>query len=551
MYSVMCDNLPLYIPQMAQTYYLQAPTLTQKANLPDELQFTIPPTHPAYNSINRLVSRIKVYRDGYLISILRPFDSELNMIKTRKWICEGALAWLKDAIVRPFDFSGSPLQALEYFINEYNNQVNANQQFSVGAVTVTDQNDYIARSSIEYLSAYDAIKTRLLDTLGGYLYVTYNGEQPVINWLASAPDTATQAIEFGENLADFRHLIYGGETYTACIPLGKKDESGKRLTIASVNDGKDYIVNTALANTYGYIYAPTKETTWEDVTQAGNLKTKAQTWLTNLGAAVKERIEIKAVDLHNADVNIEAFQFMDNVLVKSTPHNLSAQYILTEIVIPLNDPSATQITLGGERVTLISQLAAAQSSADNIIGTIYADYVTGEQVTAITETTIENSTYITQTVESIISQALQSYTTTNDLETMIQTIQSQITQLADSVTFEFSQTNATIVNNAGNTSQQFESIYSFIRLIASGIVIGESTSDIKLKLENDILYFFTGDETSVTTDNAIAYFAAGKLYVNEAQIKIISIGDSNGMMHFSIVGSGSLQCLFLSPRRVD
>jgi hypothetical protein len=160
----------------------------------------------------------------------------------------GCFGLVKDAIVRPFDFSGSPLQALEYFITEYNNQVNANQQFSVGAVTVTDPNDYITRSSIEYLSAYDAIKTRLLDTLGGYLYVTYNGEQPVINWLASAPDTATQAIEFGENLADFRHLIYGGETYTACIPLGKKDENGTRLTIASVNDGKDYIVNTALAN---------------------------------------------------------------------------------------------------------------------------------------------------------------------------------------------------------------------------------------------------------------------------------------------------------------
>ena len=52
----------------------------------------------------------------------------------------------------------------------------------------------------------------------------------------------------------------------------------------------------------------------------------------------------------------------------------------------------------------------------------------------------------------------------------------------------------------------------------SGIVIGESTSNIKLKLENDILYFFTGDEDSVSTENAIAYFSAGKLYVNTVQI---------------------------------
>ena len=67
-------------------------------------------------------------------------------------------------------------------------------------------------------------------------------------------------------------------------------------------------------------------------------------------------------------------------------------------------------------------------------------------------------------------------------------------------------------------SQQFETIRGFIRMSASGSVIGESTSQIKLKLENDILYFFTGDEDSVSTENAIAYFSAGKLYVNTVQI---------------------------------
>jgi len=66
--------------------------------------------------------------------------------------------------------------------------------------------------------------------------------------------------------------------------------------------------------------------------------------------------------------------------------------------------------------------------------------------------------------------------------------------------------------------QQFESVRSFIRLISSGIVIGKSTSAIKLKLENDVLYFFSGSEDSVTTDSAIAYFSSGKLYVNDVQV---------------------------------
>ena len=70
----------------------------------------------------------------------------------------------------------------------------------------------------------------------------------------------------------------------------------------------------------------------------------------------------------------------------------------------------------------------------------------------------------------------------------------------------------------GEVSQQFETIRSFIRLISSGIVIGRNNSQIKLKLENNILYFFTGAEDSVSTENAIAYFSSGKLYVNTVEI---------------------------------
>ena len=90
--------------------------------------------------------------------------------------------------------------------------------------------------------------------------------------------------------------------------------------------------------------------------------------------------------------------------------------------------------------------------------------------------------------------------------------------MAGTIEANFTETTSDISTLNGEVSQQFETIESFIRLIASGIVIGESTSSVKLKLENDILYFFTGEEDSVSTDNALAYFSAGKLYVNDVQI---------------------------------
>ena len=78
---------------------------------------------------------------------------------------------------------------------------------------------------------------------------------------------------------------------------------------------------------------------------------------------------------------------------------------------------------------------------------------------------------------------------------------------------EYAHSRTGIDINAGATIGE----YFFIDH-GTGIVIGESSSNIKQKLENDILYFFTGDEDSVSTENAIAYFSAGKLYVNTVEI---------------------------------
>lgn len=561
MYSITCDSLPLLIPSMLETYYAFSPTLTQKVNLPDELSFAISPIHPRYGSINRLTSRIKVYQGGTLISILRPLDSTMNMIRCEKWVCEGVLAWLKDAIVRPFTIQDSPANALAYFLNAYNSQVNADQQITLGTVTVTDPNDYIYRSSEEYLTVYDAIKTRLIDSLGGYLIITFDAnEKPILNWYATVPDTSTQHIEFGENLAGFNRTVYGGETYTACIPLGAKNDDNTRLTIADVNNGLDYIVNNSLVGTFGYIYAPAKLTTWDDVTVAANLKSKAELWLTTIGASVKERIDIRAVDLHNADASIEAFRFLDNVIVSSAPHGLSATYVLTEIEIPLDDPSSTLITLGGERISLISELAKAQANAENQIGEIIADYVTGEQVASIAETTIENSTYIIQQAESIVAQALQEYVTTNDYETLRNYIDTQLEIIAGQVSFNFTSTTEDISTLGDNTQESFNTIYSFIRFLGeiqesgvvtqeAGIVLGKSTDDVKVKLQNSVMYFFEGDEKIVTPQNAFAWFSYGKLYVKDAQLtNSLTIGDDSNNMAFKIVGSGSLKCLFLSPK---
>lgn len=546
MYSVYVDGYPLYEPRMSDQFYLIGPSLKQTTNLPGELSFSIPAEHTNASVINRLSSRVSVFKDDSLIWVGRPLESETDIYNTTKWICEGCLAYLCDTIYRPFEFQGSPTDLFTSIVNNHNAQVKENQMLNVGVVTVTDPNDYINRSSIEYLSSWDVLKTRLLDTLGGYLILTYPNGQPTLNWYATPPDTSTQVIEFGQNIQEYARTVYASETYTACIPLGAKDENDVRLTIESVNGGKDYITST-LADTLGYIYAPSDEVTWDDVTIPANLLSKAQAWLTNLGTKYKERVNIKAVDLHNTDANIEAFQFMDNVLVRSTPNGLSASYILTQITIPLNDPSSTSITLGGERLTLVSQLAQAQGNVQERVGTIEADYVTNGQAVAISNREIENSTWIQQEADRIVATALQEFVETGDFATLQQTVQSQFSILASEISINFTTLSSQITQQGANIQQTLDQYAAWFRFLSYGLVIGNSGSPIQMVLKNDVLYFCT-DPDNVTTANAIAYFSSGKLYVNFVNVQNLTIGVTGRWLDVRIVGSNDNVCALFSGR---
>ena len=68
MYSVyLSDGTPLYEPRLSNDYFLINPTLTQTENIPGQLTFSIPEDHPNASYIERLASRVFVYRDDSLI----------------------------------------------------------------------------------------------------------------------------------------------------------------------------------------------------------------------------------------------------------------------------------------------------------------------------------------------------------------------------------------------------------------------------------------------------------------------------------------------------
>lgn len=524
MFTVFSDNALLYDPRLPE-YVLTEPVLSLAKNEPARLSFGLPKTNPNIGSVARLQSQIKVYRDETLVFLGRIIEDGVGLNHKQTYIAEGALAYLLDSVQRPYSFDGSVAAFFTQLLTTHNAQVNAAQRLGVGSVTV-EPDITITASSDEYTSVWAALKAQLVDVYGGYLVLTFDADDLlVLNYLAEPPDTATQHIEFGENLIDLAVTRNADETYTACIPLGamlseidENVESDERLTIADANGGLDYLVDSENAALYGVIFAPVELTTFEDERNATYLKQRGLSWLSNTGMRLKESITLTAVDLHNVNADIEAFSFLDRVIVSCGDICPESEFVLSGMEIPLNNPASTSITLGDTRPSLIGDNAVQKATAAKRLETIEADYVTGQDVMAITTDQIVNNTTILQSAQQIILSALEDFVRTADFESFQSSVQTTLTIMAGTIEANFSETTSEITTMNGTVSQQFETIRSFIRLIASGIVIGESNSSIKLKLENDVLYFFSGQEDTVAPENALAYFSAGKLYVNNVEI---------------------------------
>ena len=522
MYRILCDSYVLYDPRLPDLFVIE-PELTQKKNEPGELSFTIPKEHPNYGVLEKLKSRIKIYRDDTLIWLGRAIEDDRDLYENRKVVAEGALSFLLDSVLRQFTFDGTATELFAWILAAHNARVNENQRLTLGNCDISGS---VGVTTKDYLSSWQALKTCLIDSFGGYLIVRYDeNENPILDYLSDVPDTATQRIEFGENLIDLALNRSASETYTACVPLGAvlRDidpelESDARLTIASVNDGQDFLIDSALADEYGVIFAPIGSTTWDEISDASILMNQGSDWLSGTGTRFKQTIKLTAVDLHNADANVESFQFLDKVVVSCGTLCPEETYVLSELTIPLNNPASTGIVLGDSRPSLIGEEIRQNTSVKNRIERIEADYTTHGEIKEIVQEQITQNTSILQSAQQIILTALEDYVRTQDFIALQNTVQTSFSIMAGTIEANFTETASRISTLNGETSQQFESVRSFIRLISSGIVIGKSTSAIKLKLENDVLYFFSGSEDSVTTDSAIAYFSSGKLYVNDVQV---------------------------------
>lgn len=344
MYRVIIDGTTVHNPSLGdQSRILLSPTLNQQVNSADSFTFTIYPNNIGYDAIHRITSVVEVYDDGDLIFRGRPMTDQMGWNKDLKWTCEGDLAFLNDTILRPYSFQGDVDELIQYYVDQHNAQVDAGKQFRLGRVTVEDPNHYITRSNSKYVSTMQEIQEKLIKELGGYLVIRRENGYNYIDYIDEITDPATQTIRLARNLLTYKATNNGETIATALLPVGAKLDDDSFVSIASVNDGVDYIQDDDAVEQYGFIL---RTETWKDVTVPDNLLSKARKRLAEMIGSFS--IELTAVDLHLADASIDAFRFMQNVTVIDPVHG-SGTYLILKKKTDLSNPANNKITVGTDR----------------------------------------------------------------------------------------------------------------------------------------------------------------------------------------------------------
>lgn len=528
MYQLRYGQYILYDPRLAtpeDKLLIRDPSVHLAVGKAGDMAFTLQPDHPYLSNLRRMSGLVELLDGNLPIYRGRITRDTKDFYGAHKIETEGIMAALNDSLIPPFaypdDFEedadyqtaaagGNVVEFLfRWLLAQHNSQVSAEQQIKPGVCTVADPNNYISRSSTEYLTAMEAIRGKLSESsLGGYLLIRYEADGNYLDYYAELPLTNTQPVEFAANLLDLNSEVDGTQIYTAILPLGK---DGLDLSTLPDGDLSDDLVKSGLTiysksgvATYGRI---TRHVKWDDVTVASNLQDKAKAALADNGLSMPETITCKAVDLGWQDT-VQHFRVGRMTMLASTPHGYNTAYPLMELSPDILNPGNTQITMGATQRTYTgSQIETERKTAERIDRTRQEmDTRIDSSATQVMQTTQQQITDLQQNVNSIILSALENYVETGDFGSYKEEISTKLSVLTDQLAIDITKVTERIDNVDGDLQEKYNAITKAFRFTSDGLIIGESGNEILLRLDNDVLQFVRNNtpELQITADGVEA-----------------------------------------------
>ena len=344
--------------------------IIKSINSIDSFTFTIYPNNAGYNKLYSLRTRImvtdiqtsKAVFIGRVLTVTDSMDESGTICK--KVTCEGRLGWLYDSVQPYAEYTMPSLQSVLYnFLQNHNMQVEDDKKINLGVVTVNASNSY--HYTKNYDSTMQTIADKLIEKFGGELQIRDGDDGKVyLDYLDRIGHGTDTKIELAVNLKSITKENDETAIVTRLYPLGSKlQDSEKRLTIGSVNNNNDFIQDDELVAKYGVICGIQ---TWDDITAAGNLLTKAKQYLKTVNKA-KKQYKISALDLSRINADFEQFELGNTYRVINQLMGINEDLRIIAITINLDSPQLSELTFGDKFETLSGFVSKKTQSLEKAI----------------------------------------------------------------------------------------------------------------------------------------------------------------------------------------
>lgn len=542
------------------------PKLSQDVQMNSSLSFVLPTCNVVYSSVKKMKSIVTLERDGEVIFRGRVMDEECDIYNQKTLYCEEDKGFLNDTLHAPYTYSGTVQGLFSKLITNHNGRVSSDveKQFTVGNVTAVSSSKTVEVESEEYATTYDEIEDRLLNVYGGYLRTRTVGNTHYIDWLDQPTDSDTKEIKLSVNLLDLRNASEGGDVFTVLIPLGFSEinEDGEYtdpLTVASVNGGLDYIVDTNAAAKYGWIW---RTHSWPYEEDAQKLLEKGREYL-KTGTAL-ETLVVKAVDMCYIGT-AQHINVGDRVHVISDCHGLEGSRMCTAIELDIMNPENTMYTFGERPRTLTENYIKTEAGVNELnggygggrrsvqeeIGDIirWAKINVDEANAAIELTAGE----LNQTAQQLNAVALRmdgaeanielAASSLNDIEGSLTSVGIKLDGIGGAITSRVEKNG--VISAINQTAEQITISASKINL--SGYVTSSTLSAELVSMQNAFAESFgTFDLSatnigcySLTVDGSSAQWCTSPDFVKSVSLKgtsSFSVKDTNGIVHTIYAG---------------
>lgn len=350
--------------------------ITKERNAIDSLTFTIYPDNPGYDLLHRMKTTIQVRNgktgdldfDGRVVKA--PGSMDANGLISKAVQCESVEAYLCDS-TQPYlaerQWSGNSSKTglqefIDYVLARHNERVEAHKRIYRGKVDlVTYETSGGVYKGLQRENTRDTLFKKLVDVFGGEMRVRRNQADGLLylDYSAKLGANRDTPIEVARNMASVSMDEDPTQIITRLYPLGcKKDNSDDRITVASVNNGREYIDDAEAMAAYGIIEGTN---TWDDITQPANLKSTAQSWLAK-NNQFPHSASVNAYDLSLIDMAPDEFKLLNWYPCRNHLVGLDEPLEVIKQTIDINEPHKSSIAMGDSTTRQSSQATAAIAS---------------------------------------------------------------------------------------------------------------------------------------------------------------------------------------------